>query len=86
MCKDSGSGTYLEEELERVKQRIELLNQIEEKLIRMRELAQTVVDHDLTQKEIKAISQEVKSLEEQVKRLNIEKQWCEEPNVSSILN
>lgn len=62
----------LEEQLERVKQRIQILNMIEERLIRMRELAKTVVDNDLTQKEIEVISREVKSLEEQINLLNIE--------------
>jgi len=62
----------LEEQLELVKQRIQILNMIEERLIRMRELAQNVVDNDLTKREIEAISREVKSLEEQINLLNLE--------------
>lgn len=57
----------LEEHLERVKLRIQLLDMIEEKLLQMRELAQRVIDEDLTDEEIQKINNEVKDLEEQVK-------------------
>lgn len=72
MIEPEPDKSQLEEQLKLVKQRIEILNMIEEKLIKMRELAQNVVDNDLTQREIEAISREVKSLEEQINLLNLE--------------
>ena len=72
MIEPEPDKSQLEEQLKLVKQRIEILNMIEERLIKMRELAQNVVDNDLTQREIEAISREVKSLEEQINLLNLE--------------
>ncbi|SHI62303.1 hypothetical protein SAMN02745975_00267 [Geosporobacter subterraneus DSM 17957] len=62
----------LEEQLERVKQRLQILDMIEEKLFQMRELAQRVVDEDLTDEEIQKINKQVKYLEEQVRLLDSE--------------
>ncbi len=62
----------LEEQLERLKERIEVFNMIEARLIKMKELTQTVVDKDLSQEEVEAIRREVKSLEEQAKQLTLE--------------
>jgi len=64
--------SQLEEQLARVKERMEILNMIEERLMKMKELAQTVADNDLNQREIDMISAEVRSLEEQIDLLSLE--------------
>ncbi|NMA68000.1 MAG: hypothetical protein GX958_01085 [Desulfitobacterium sp.] len=62
----------LQEQLEKVKQRLQILDMIEEKLFQMKELAQRVIDEDLTDVEIQEINHEVKNLGEQVKLLDRE--------------
>ncbi|AKL93785.1 hypothetical protein CACET_c02690 [Clostridium aceticum] len=62
----------LQEELEKVKQRLQMLDMIEEKLFQMKELAQRVVDEDLTDEEIQEINKQVQTLGEQVKLLDSE--------------
>ncbi len=62
----------LEEQLKKVTQRLQILDMIEEKLLQIRELAQRVIDEELTDKEIQGINLKVKSLEEQVRLLNSE--------------
>ncbi|MGF7184466.1 hypothetical protein GGQ84_000549 [Desulfitispora alkaliphila] len=63
----------MEQQLERVKYRIKILDLIEEKIFEMRELAQKVVDGDLTDEETESINQRVKNLEQQVRLLDVEK-------------
>ncbi len=62
----------LEEQLEKVKQRLQMLDMIEEKLFQMKELAQRVIDEDLTDEEIQEINKQVQNLGEQVKLLDSE--------------
>lgn len=62
----------MEKQLERVKHRIKILDSIEEKLFKMRELAQRVIDEELSNKEIENINHQVKTLEKQVQLLNSE--------------
>ncbi|MDD2587076.1 MAG: hypothetical protein PHO25_10635 [Syntrophomonadaceae bacterium] len=62
----------LEAQLEKVKQRLQILDMIEERLLQMSELAQKVVDEDLTEEELQKINQQVKYLEEQVRLLDSE--------------
>ncbi|ABR46970.1 hypothetical protein Amet_0745 [Alkaliphilus metalliredigens QYMF] len=53
----------MEQQLEKVKYRIQMLDLIEEKLFQMRELAQRVIDEELSNEEIENINQQVKTLE-----------------------
>lgn len=62
----------LEEELVQVKHRMQLLDMVEERMIRIRELAQFVVDHKLSPLEMQVINQEVDQLQEEIKLLNSE--------------
>ena len=62
----------LEAQLEKVKHRLQILDMIEERLFQMRELAQKVVDEDLTEEELQKINQQVKYMEEQVRLLDSE--------------
>ncbi len=62
----------LEEQLKKVIRRLQILDMIEEKLLQMKELAQRVIDEELTDNEIQGINLKVKSLEEQVRLLNSE--------------
>ncbi len=62
----------LEEQLKQVIQRLQILDMIEEKFLQMRELAQRVIDEELTDNEIQGINLKVQSLEEQVRLLNSE--------------
>lgn len=65
--------SLLEEKLERVRQHLQNLDLIEEKLIRIRALAEMAADDGLTAREIEAINREVKLLEEQIDLLNLER-------------
>ena len=60
----------IKQRLEKIKYRIKILDMIEEKLFKMRGLAQRVLEEELTDKEIKEINKEVQNLEEQVQLLN----------------
>ncbi|MDD4549618.1 MAG: hypothetical protein PHT79_07675 [Syntrophomonadaceae bacterium] len=62
----------LEAQLEKVKQRLQILDMIEERLLQMSELVQKVVDEDLTEEELQKINQQVKYMEEQVRLLDSE--------------
>lgn len=62
----------LEEQLEKVKKRLQILDMIDEKLLHMRKLAQRVVYEDLNNEEIHEINKKVQNLEEQVKLLDSE--------------
>lgn len=52
--------------------RFQILDMIEEKLLRMKKLAQIVVNEDLTEKEIRDINNQVQNLVEQVDLLDSE--------------
>lgn len=52
----------LEGQLEKVNHRLKVLDMIEEKLFRMKELSQKVIDEDLTEEEIQEINKEVQDL------------------------
>lgn len=62
----------LEEQLEYIKQRIQILDMLEERLHKMRGLAQTAVDNDLTPAEIEAVNYEIKILEDQINLLSLD--------------
>lgn len=62
----------LQEQLEKVKQRLQILDMIEEKLFQMKELAQRLIDEDLSDNEIQDINNEVQNLGQQVKLLDSE--------------
>lgn len=60
------------QQLKKVNFRLEILDMIEDKLLKMKRLAQRVVDEDLTEKEIGEINKQVQGLVEQVKLLDSE--------------
>lgn len=62
----------LQEQLEKVKQRLQILDMIEKKLFQMKELARRVIDEYLTDEEIQEINKQVQDLGEQVKLLDSE--------------
>ena len=72
MTKQDQAKKQLIDQLEKVKFRLEILDMIEEKLLKMKDLAQRVVDEDLSDKEISEINLEVKNLGDQVKLLDSE--------------
>ena len=60
------------ESLEKVNFRLEILDMIEKKLLEMKELAQRVVEEDLTEKEIHDINKQVQELVTKVDLLDSE--------------
>jgi len=60
----------LEAELEKVKQKIVLLEETEARLLRMRIIARDAADRKLDQKEINAYQNQIIILEEEVKLLS----------------
>ncbi len=56
----------LQDELKRIKQRLEILDMIDERLFEMKKLANRVINEELTPKQIKEINKQVKNLEQQV--------------------
>ncbi len=62
----------LKEQLKKVNFRLEILDMIEDKLLKMKILAQRVVDEDLTEGEIQEINKQVQELGQQVKLLDSE--------------
>ncbi len=63
--------TKLQEEVQMVKERIQILDLIEKKLFRMREISQSVVKGGLNPLQIKEIQKEMKNLTEQINLLNL---------------
>lgn len=59
----------LESQLERVKQRLLLLDMIDERLLSMKALAQRVRDDDLSDEAMQKLSEQVRDLEEQIRLL-----------------
>ncbi len=62
----------MQDQLKKVNFRLEILDMIEDKLLKMKSLAQRVVDEDLTEKEIGNINKQVQELGQQVKLLDSE--------------
>ena len=63
---------HIQEQLEKVNRRLKILDMIEEKLFRIRELAQRVIDEEITDEEIEEINKQVQDLGEQVRLLDSE--------------
>lgn len=62
----------LQEDLEKVNNRLHILDMIEERLLEMKKLFQKVAYEELMDKEIQEINKQVQNLEQQVKLLNSE--------------
>jgi len=62
----------LEGQLDKVNHRLQILDMIEEKLFKMKELAQRVIDEELNEEDIQEINKRVQDLGEQVKLLDSE--------------
>ena len=56
----------LEDQLQEVKQRLEILDMIDGRLFEMKKLAQRVIDEELSEMEIEEINNQVKALEQEV--------------------
>ncbi len=62
----------MEEQLEKVNLRMQILDMIENKLLKMKGLAQRVIEEDLTEKEIQSIDERVQELVKEVELLDRE--------------
>ena len=62
----------LEEQLELVKRRLQILDMIDERLYEMKRLAKKVIDEDLSRWEARKINKKVRKLEKEVKLLDRE--------------
>lgn len=62
----------LEEQLELVKRRLQILDMIDERLVEMKRLARKVIDEDLSRWEARKINKKVGKLEKEVKLLDRE--------------
>lgn len=60
------------EQLEKVNMRLQILDMIENKLLKMKELGGRVVEEDLTEKEIEDINKQVQELIAEVELLDSE--------------
>ena len=58
MTEQDGAKKQLIEQLKKVNMRLQILDMIENKLLKMKELAQRVVEEDLTEKEIEDINKQ----------------------------
>ena len=56
----------LEDQLQEVKQRLEILDMIDGRLFEMKKLAQRVIGEELSEMEIEEINNQVKALEQEV--------------------
>ena len=72
MTEQDQASKKLIEQLEKVNIRLQILDMIENKLLKMKELAQRVVEEDLTEKEIEDINKQVQKLVAEVKLLDSE--------------
>lgn len=59
----------LQKELDRVTDRLGRLAMIEERLLEMKELAQSVISQDLSSQEVKAVNKQLNNLKEQISLL-----------------
>ena len=72
MKEEDNTRKQIEEQLEMVNTRLQILDMIENKLLKMKKLAQRVVVEDLTEKEIKNINNQVQKLVKEVELLDRE--------------
>lgn len=72
MTEQDQAKKQLREQLEKVNMRLQILDMIENKLLQMRELAQRVVEEDLTEKEIEEINKQVQELVAELELLDSE--------------
>ena len=72
MTEQDGAKKQLIEQLQKVNMRLQILDMIENKLLKMKELAQRVVEEDLTEKEIEDINKQVQELVTKVDLLDSE--------------
>ena len=72
MTEEDHAKKQLIDQLKKVNMRLQILDIIENKLLRMKELAQRVVEEDLTGKEIQEISKQVQELVAEVDLLDSE--------------
>lgn len=72
MTEENKVRKQMEDQLKKVNFRLEILDMIEDKLLKMKRLAGRVVEEDLTEKEIKEINKQVKEIVGQVKLLDSE--------------
>ena len=72
MTEQDGAKKQLIEQLKKVNMRLQILDMIENKLLKMKELAQRVVEEDLTEKEIEDINKQVQVLVAEVDLLDSE--------------
>ena len=72
MTEEEKVKNQLKEQLEKVNMRLEILDMIEEKLLKMKKLAQRVVEEDLADKEIQDINKQVQELVAEVELLDSE--------------
>lgn len=72
MTEQDGAKKELIEQLEKVNMRLQILDMIENKLLKMKELGGRVVEEDLTEKEIEDINKQVQELVAEVDLLDSE--------------
>ena len=60
------------EQLQKVNMRLQILGMIENKLLKMKELAQRVVEEDVTEREIQKINEQIQELVTEVELLDSE--------------
>ena len=70
MTEQNNRRKQIEDQLEKVNLRMQILDMMESRLLKMRELAQRVVEEDLTEKEIQDIDDSVQELVKEVKLLD----------------
>lgn len=56
----------LENQLQEVKQRLKILDMIEERLFEMKKIAKKVIDEELSERQIEEINNQVQTLEQEV--------------------
>lgn len=71
----------LKEELKWVKYRTRMLDIIEEKLLKMRRMAEIAIEENLSADEVEAINSQIKDLEEQVKAFDSESKRIEDRKI-----
>ena len=72
MTEQDGAKKELIEQLQKVNMRLQILDMIENKLLKMKELAGRVVEEDLTEKKIEDINKQVQELVAEVDLLDSE--------------
>ncbi len=74
MDEEEGLKQKLEQELQWVKYRMKMLDLIDEKLVKMREIAQSVKDGNKSKDELEALNAKLNNLGSQVNALDEESQ------------